>query len=134
MPLELKTEADVTPVLDSDLVPDGAKDVTYYIRHLTKEVYREIVKSHTQKVPNRRTHQKEDVTDWQAVTDAQLDYALTKWDGVNIGGKAAECNAETRQLLDGPRVLAILDRAGANEIASAGEGRAESFREAEKVR
>ena len=133
MPLELKTDGDVTPVTDAELVPEGAKDVTYYIRHLTKDTYREIVARYTKKVPNKRTHQKEDVTDWQAVTDAQLDFALTKWEGVTLGGKPVDCTAETRQLLDGPRVVAILDKAGANEIASAGEGRVESFRVAAEV-
>jgi hypothetical protein len=134
MPIELKEAGETERVCDADLVPDGDKETFYTLRHVTKEVHRDIVTMNTTKVPNRRTHTRDDVVDWTKVSDDQLDYALVGWEGVLKGGKPLPCTTENKRLLDGPRSAAILDRAGANEVTRAGEARAESFREVEKVR
>lgn len=134
MPLNLKTDDDVTPVLDSDLVLDGDKGTTYFVRHLTKDKHREIVAQHTKKVPDKRTHQRVDKTDWDAVSDALLDYALTKWEGVQVAGVDVPCEMTFKKLLDAARATAILERAGMNEIAAAPERREESFRTTAEVR
>ena len=128
MALELKTADEITTVTDAELVPEGDKDTTYDIRHLTTDKHREIVKRHTQKVPNKRTHQRDDVTDLEAVSDALLDYAIADWKGIVSAGQPVPCTLDYKLLLDGPRKTAILERAGMNEVTAAPERRAESFR------
>jgi len=133
MALELKSEGDLSVVSDADLVADGDKETTYTLQHLTTEKHREFVRKHTSKVPNKRSHQMEERTDWEKVSDDLLDYVITAWSGIVAKGSALECVRVNKLLLDGPRKTAILDRAGMNEIAAAPERRAESFRKIEAV-
>jgi hypothetical protein len=132
--LELKTADDEVVVSDADLVAGGDKDTSYTIRFLTIEKNRELVKQHTKKVPNRRTHQMEDDTNWEAVSDAQFDYVLKDWKGVRVKGADVPCVPQFKQLVDGTRRGALLVKAGLNEVMAAPERRAESFREVEGVR
>ena len=135
MALTLKRDGDETTLTDAELMgPDGDKETTYTIRHLTTEKHREVVREHTQKIPNKRTHQRDDVTDWEAVSDALLAYVLVKWSGVVVDGQAVPCEWAYTSLLDGPRKSALLERAGLNAIAATPERRAESFRTAADVR
>lgn len=129
MALELKTADDITTITDAELVPEGDKETSYDLRHLTTEKHREIVKANTSKVPNKRTHQRDDVVDWEAVSDDLLDYAIAGWSGIVSKGEPLPCVKANKLLLDGPRKSAILERAGMNEIAAAPERRAESFRD-----
>lgn len=128
MALNLKTLEAVDEVNDSDLVPEGDRETSYKIRHITIEKNREVVREHTKKVPNRRTHQPDNVTDWEAVGDALLDYALVDWSGVVANGKSVPCTTENKMLLDGVRRAALLERAGMNEVQAAPERREQSFR------
>jgi len=128
MALELKQVGDLITVCDADLVPDGDKDTTYSIRHLTIEKNRELRRKHTKRKPNPRTHVMEDETDEYALSDEQFDYALADWKGVVAGGEAVPCTRDHKMLLDGLRRDAILRKAGLNEIAAVGEARKESFR------
>jgi hypothetical protein len=120
-------------VKDSDLLQDGDKDTTYTLRHLTREKHREIQAEHTEKVINKRTHQREDRTDWAAVTDALVDYVIVGWAGVLYRGQPAPCDREHKMLLDAPTTDAILERAGLNAITGARDEEAEireaSFRQ-----
>jgi hypothetical protein len=126
--LELKRVGEVTVVCDADLVNGGDKDVTYAIRHITVEKYREIANRHTRRVPNRRTHQMVEETDDLAVNDEQFDYALSDWTGVVDAKKQPlPCTMDNKALLDPVRRSAIMLRAGANEVV-APEVREESFR------
>ena len=134
MALDLKTDDDVSTITDADLVPDGDKDTTYTVRHITTDKHREIVKAHTTKVPNKRTHQRDDVTDWNAVSDALLDYALAEWSGVISRGQPVPCDRGHKMLLDGQRKTALLEHAGMNEVAAAPARTAESFRTPPDVR
>lgn len=134
MPLELKTTAGTLVVTDADLVPEGAKDVTFTLRHITIEKNREVVAQHTTKVPNRRTHQRDDVTNWEAVGDALLDYALTAWTGVWADGAEIPCTTENKLLVDGVRRAALLEKAGMNEVQAAPERKERSFRPTEVAR
>lgn len=134
MPLTLKTTSDTLTITDALLVPEGAKDVTFTIRHITIEKNREVQRKYTTKVPNRRTHQRDDVIDWEAVTDELLDYALEDWSGIEFNGKPAPCDSEHKALLDGIRRAAILERAGMNEVQMAPEHRERSFRTTADVR
>lgn len=144
MALELKTDGDVTTVTDADLVPDGDKDTSYEIRHITTDKHSDLVKQHTSKIPNRRTHQRDNVVDWEAVQEALVDYAIAGWQGVKNRGLAIGADdlmtgpdgtaKKAKFLLDGPRKTAILEVAGMNEIVSAPERREESFRAPADVR
>ena len=134
MALELKTDDDITQYTDAELVPDGDKDTVYFVRHLTPETLAEMLKRHTKKVPNRRTHQRDDVTDREALMKEQLDYALTDWSGVISKGVPLKCTPEAKRLLDAVRQVAILDKAGLNTVVATPESRAESFRETADVR
>lgn len=135
MALKLRREGDVSTVSDADLITGGDKDVSYEVRHITVEKYREIVKKHTKRVPNRRTHQMEEELDYLAIADEQLDYALSGWTGVfDEDMNPLPCVAEHKALLDPTRRQAILDRAGANDVVTAAETRDHSFRAPAGVR
>jgi hypothetical protein len=119
----------VFTVTDAKLLQDGDKDTAYTLRRLTRAKYREVQKQNTEKVVNKRTHQREDQTDWAAMTDDLLDYTIVGWTGVVIGGVAAPCDRHHKMLLDAPTVDAILERAGLNAITGA-QGDAQDVREA----
>jgi hypothetical protein len=134
MAVEIKDDDAITQVLDSELIADGDKETSYALRTITLEKNREIVKRHTRKVPNKRTHQMEDKVDWEGVTDDLLDWALADWSGVIAHGKPLECTLPNKKRLDGVRRSAILERSGMNEVRSAPEVREESFRAPADVR
>jgi hypothetical protein len=134
MALELKTDDDLSTITDADLVPDGDKDTTYQVRHITTEKHRLVVKAHTTKVPNKRTHQRDDVVDWDGVSDELLDYAIAGWTNVVAKGVPLDCTLAHKMRLDGPRKTALLEYAGMNEVAAAPARKAESFRPVEGVR
>lgn len=114
MARQLLQEDNVFPVRESELeltIPPDP-DAIYYLRALTREVSRAIVKRHTRQVPNRRTHQKDDVTDVYTVSDDLLDYAIVKWDGVTNGtGGPAPCDLEHKLKLPVEVQTALIDRA-----------------------
>lgn len=131
MPVHLMQADDRLTVTDDALgVQGGDKDTSYTLRPLTRETYREIIQRHTKKVPNRRTHQMDEVTDHPAAGDDLLDYAVVAWSGILLGGAEAPCTRENKLKLDLPRASALLDKAGLGEVTSFGaaERRAESFR------
>jgi hypothetical protein len=117
-------------VIDADLVPDGDKATTYTLRPLTREVRRKIIKARTSKRPNPRTHQMEDVVDWQDISMDLLDYALVAWDGILWNGGPAPCEREYKSKLDEMRLTALLERAGLSKVVAAEEQRDQSFRQA----
>jgi hypothetical protein len=135
MALQLRQAGELLTVCDADLVADGDKDTSYQIRHLTIEKNRELVRQCTKRVPNKRTHQMDDVTDWEAVSDVQFEYVLADWVGVeDAEGHPLDCTPANKALIDGGRRLAIMSRAGVNEVMAAAERRSDSFRAPEVVR
>lgn len=129
MAVVLQNPSETWTVKDSEIIADGDKDTTYTLRALTKVKYREVIRRHTRKVPNRATRAMEDQTDHEAVSDELLDYALVDWTGVVAGGVTAPCTTENKNILDPRRQSAILDAAGLNQIQEAPARKAESFRE-----
>lgn len=122
-------EDDVFPVMEADLelaIPIDP-DAVYYLRSLTVEFVRSVVKRHTRQVPNKRTHQREDVLDGTAVQNDLLDYCVTKWDGVTNNGVMAPCDLTHKLLLPGPVQAALVERAQTGEVTP--EAQAASFRE-----
>lgn len=134
MALELKKADTITTVTDAELVPEGDKDTTYQVRHLTTEKHREIEKQNTKMVPNKRTHQREPELDADAFTEDLIDYIVAGWSGVVANGEPLPCTREYKLLLDAARKRALLVYAGSNEIVAAPERRAESFPDAAGVR
>jgi len=134
MALALKTGEDTTDISDADLMADGDKGTIFTIRYLTVAKNRELVRHHTKPRPNPRSRAMEDVTDWEAVADAQFDYVLVNWKGVTLHGKDVPCDSEHKQLIDATRRAALLVKAGLNEVQAAAEVRAEAFPPLEAVR
>lgn len=128
MALRLTGQADIITLKDSELVPGGDAETSYRVRLLGREQYKDVVRRHTKPVPNRRTHQMENITDWEAVGEDLLDLALDGWDGVLDGDAPAECSRVNKLKLDSARSAALLDRAGMNQIANVAEQKASSFR------
>ncbi len=124
-------ENDLTWVPEKDLWPDGDPECSYKIRPISVETHRSIVKQHTSKVPNRRTHRADEIVDFEAVSDATFDFALVDWKGIEDKGKPVPCDGlATKKRLPGPLITAIgeyaMQTGGAHGRSP--EERRESFR------
>ncbi len=131
MPVQLM-DADATrEVKDSELpnVPDGDEKTIYTVRSITKATYREVTKRHTKKVVSKRDRGMVEETNWQAVSDDLLDYALVGWTCVVLRGDPVPCTMEYKALLDSVRSQALLDAAGIGQVEAAAAQRKASFRE-----
>lgn len=117
-------------VKDSELgLPDGDPETVYILRPLLTEVHREIVKRHTVYVLNKVTHQKDAVTDTDAVVDEIYDYVLVDWRGVvDVAGQPVPCDSASKRGLGTVIRTALLERAGLNQIKSVAEQQEDSFR------
>lgn len=125
----LNTE-DRIEVRDSDLgLQDGDPETVYILRPLLTEVHRTLVKQHTTYVLNKVTHQRDAVTDTDAVVDAIYDYVLVDWRGVvDAAGQPVPCDGTTKRGLGTVIRAALLERAGLNQIKSVTEQQEDSFR------
>jgi hypothetical protein len=119
MALNLLSDTDQITVSDADIVDDGQADVSYTIRKITPEKMRQIVRANTK--PGN--HRREEKIDWMGVQDDQLDHLLVSWTGILSSGKPAECNRANKLTLDGPRKVALIDRAGTSEAVAVQEAR-----------
>ena len=128
MPIQLMNDDDRIVVTDADLVAGGDADTTYTLRPLTRDVRKRMVKAHTAKRPNPRTHAMEDATDHEAVGSDLVDFALIAWTGILWNGEPAPCEREFKLKLDDMRLRAILEAAGLSRIVEADQARGESFR------
>lgn len=117
-------------VRDSELgLQDGDPETVYILRPLLTETHREIVKKHTTYVLNKVTHQKDAVTNTDAVVDDIYDYVLVDWRGiVDAAGKAVPCDSVSKRGLGTVIRTALLERAGLNQIKSPTEQQEDSFR------
>lgn len=134
MALEIRDDDAIIDVTDAELVADGDKETVFKLRTITLDKNREIVKRHTRKVPNKRTHQMDDKVDWESVTDDLLDWAISEWSGVMAHGQPLPCTISNKKRLDGVRRTAILERAGMNDVQLAPEDREDSFRPTQGAR
>lgn len=113
MARQLLREDAVFPVRETDLelaIPPDPEAV-YWLRPITTDVARSITRKHTQKVPNRRTHQREEETNRIAVNDDLLDHAIARWEGVFDNGQPAACDLVHKLLLPVDVQSALLERA-----------------------
>lgn len=120
---------DEFPVREADLelTIKADKDAVYWVRPITVTVYRELFKANTRKVINKQMHRKEDETDRQALSDAMLDYAIVKWEGIISRGQPVPCTLEHKLRLPAEVQAALVDLAQSGQQTP--EARAESFRE-----
>ncbi len=116
----------IFPVRESELeltIP-ADPDAVYHIRAITVDVVREVSKRHTRQVPNKVTHQREEVTDKAAVYDELLDYCLTAWEGMTGN---PPCDQSNKRLLPPAVQAALVERAQIGQVTP--EAKAASFRE-----
>lgn len=130
MAIELKQAGDEIPVTDAELISGGDAETTYTLRRLTIDTWREIARKHTKPA----TYRKPERRDEEAFQDDLFDYVLKGWTGIVSNGQPAPCDWEHKKLLDLGRRVAMLDRAGMNEIGAQEDARAESFRPMDEVR
>jgi hypothetical protein len=131
MALKLAQDGDRITILDSDLMKDGDPETTYILQPLSRDIYKKVVRQCTSKDKlNRRTRQMEEETDWAAVSESLIDYALVEWSGILFDGKPAPCTREMKLRLDVTRAQALLDRAGMSEIETVAENKDATFRAA----
>ena len=130
MALELKGEDARITVTDADLVKAGDASVTYTLRRLTIDKWREIARRHTKPA----TYRKPEKRDEDEFQDDLFDYVLESWTNVVADGAALPCEWASKRLLDLGRRIAMLDIAGMNEISAREDARGESFRPLAAVR
>jgi len=116
----------------SDLGIEPDKDSVYWLKSLTLDIQRVILERHTTKQLNRRTHQKDEVVNRQAVADDFLDAAIVRWEGVLDKGKPAPCTLDQKKKLPVEVQMALVEAAKVGEVTKA-EARAESFRQSQDV-
>ncbi len=113
MALELIQDGETITVQDADLgAPNADAEVSYQVKLISRDVYRTAIAKHTKTIPNRTTRQLEKVTDWDAVGEDLLDYALVGWAGINLKGQPAPCERAHKLAIGLDRAKALLDLAG----------------------
>lgn len=135
MARNLRQAADEFDVPEVELrIEDPDPDVTYRLRALTRETYKQTVKAHTRRGPMTRAGQPTEVVDGPGIAEDLLDHALVGWSGILVGGEPAPCTRETKLLLDPVIADRLIDRAGRSEIVGQEARRPESFRPTEGLR
>ncbi|MGE0451790.1 MAG: hypothetical protein AB7Q29_19610 [Vicinamibacterales bacterium] len=132
MAIEILDGDQTVDVRETELrdIENADADVVYTIRKLDPTTHRAITKRHTKPEFVRGVGRVKEV-DLDAVNDDLLDHILVGWSGVLLRGAPAPCERTLKlRGLDWQRKRALLDKAGANEIAREPERRAESFRAA----
>jgi len=127
MALNLLRDTEQITVKDSDLLDGGDPETVYTLRKLTPSVQRKIVREFTKQGNYKRAES----VDWNAVRDAQVDYIILSWTGINDPrtGKPADCTRENKiDGLDEVRKSALVDKAGLADVQAVETARGESFR------
>lgn len=129
MALHLLSDSDRITVTDADLVEDGDPGTTYTLRPVSRGLYQRVSEKHAVRFGGRRGLKlDEQIAFSVAINEELLDFALVEWSGILINGQPAPCDASHKTLLDGPRVQALLGKAGVNQIQLSEEAKAASFR------
>lgn len=103
-------------VRDVDLdVPSPDPNTTYRIKLLTPQQQRDLADKHTRVEWNKKTHEKEKVTDWLALSEDTIDLVLVEWTGVeDADGTPAPCTREAKVIgLDLQRRRQLIEMSGA---------------------
>lgn len=134
MPRELFDDDARIVVRETDLedVTRPDPDVTYTIRHITEEKWRELQKRHTTYVLNKQTGKRDPVVAWDALSDDAVDYLLCEWTGIVSKGQPVPCERAFKLKLDGTVKAALFATARTNQTSA--EDRSASFRATGDVR
>jgi hypothetical protein len=130
MPRELFDDDARIVVKETDLdLPKPDPDVTYTIRCISEEKWRDMQKGRTTYVLNKQTGRREPNVDWNALSDDAVDYLLLEWEGITAKGKPVPCERGYKLRLDGVVKAQLFELARTNQTSA--EDRAHSFRATE---
>lgn len=104
---------------------DGKPSVVILLRPISQSKYRQIQAENTERVLNKKTRSMEDITNWDAVQDECVVYAIQSWSGV-IGAddRPLQCVHEAKVGLPGDLKNELVQRSMQGESVDA----AASFR------
>ena len=121
IPFPIVDEATGKPYLDEQ----GEPEILILLRPISPAKYRQVEQQHTERRLNKKTRAMEDVTDWAAVQDELVAYAVQSWTGiVGADDKPLECVYDAKIGLPGDLKNDLIKRASQGEAVNA----AASFR------
>lgn len=132
MPRSLQDESEHFDVKESELpdVINADPDVSYTVRPLTTDKFRELQKRNTKLVVNKASRSMEKELNGEGLADDLIDHVLAGWVGIVSKGQPAECTRANKLRLDGQVKGGLIAIAGLNRIEAAPAAKEESFRPA----
>lgn len=107
---------------------DGKPSVVITIRPISQQKYRQVEQHRTERRLNKKTRAMEEVTDWPAVQDDLIEYAIRSWIGiVGADDQPLQCVLDAKLGLPGELKNELIQRAMQGEAVDAS---AASFRSA----
>lgn len=106
---------------------DGKPSVVITLRPISQGKYRQVEQQHTERRLNKKSRQMEDVTDWAAVQDELIGYAVLAWRGIlGADDQPLQCVYDAKLGLPGDLKNDLIQRAMQGEAVDT----AASFRAA----
>lgn len=91
---------------------DGKPSVVITLRPISQTKYRQVEAEHTERRLNKKSRQMEDVTDWAAVQDALVLYAVQGWRGIlGADDQPIACVPDAKLALPGDLKNELMQRA-----------------------
>lgn len=98
---------------------DGQPSVVITLRPISQGKYRQVCQEHTERLLNKKTRAMEEVTDWEAVQDALVVYAVQRWTGVlGADDLPLQCVLDAKLGLPGDLKNEIVQRASQGEAVN----------------
>ena len=98
---------------------DGQPSVVITLRPISQTKYRQICQEHTERLLNKKTRAMEEVTDWDAVQDALVAYAVQAWTGIlGADDHPLQCVLDAKLGLPGDLKNEIVQRASQGEAVN----------------
>jgi hypothetical protein len=117
------TDDDGKPYLDAE----GKPEIYVMLKPISQAQYREIERSHTKRILNKKTRGMEEQTDWAAVQDEAITYTIQSWHGfVGADDQPLACVYDAKVGLPGDLKAEIIKRALQGEAVNADSFRAAS--------
>jgi len=132
------TDADQDKLIDFEVIDpstskpfrgeNGDPSVVITLRPISQGKYREVTADHTERLLNKKSRAMEEVTDWDAVQDDLVIWAIQSWKGI-IGAddKPLQCVLDAKLGLPGDLKNELIQRALQGEAV---DQSAASFRSA----
>ncbi len=106
---------------------DGNPSVVVTLKAVTPKKYRGVVAKRTERIPARKGEPPREETDWDAVQDDLVSYAVESWKGlIGADDKPLQCVLDAKLSLPGDLKNALVERALKGEAV---EVAAASFRQ-----